>query len=304
MRRALTVWDPAGTPPMLKVPSAADTAPRRVPSTKTLTSPTGCCVTASITLPVMVPEGGTGFCAPRWVDMNKPTMSAMGKRRTTAIRRSSTGVVSGTLTARFCSIPGTRSSPMILSSRNRRGRLAPRIENTWPLNAVWSNFCQAESSDRTPGVTTGTETSPHRASTRPPRRGKLFRDGIRWLEAALFEERLHAWIATAEIAIERRCVHGAATRQDHRAEPVTIGAGETAVLTEPGERVVVQHFAPGVGVIACRIAAIPDVREVGAMVARWNFSHRDVEAVQRLLLECIDIRRNAAGRQGVPGEIE
>ncbi len=50
-----------------------------------------------MTRPVMVPEGGTGVCAPRTVDNNKPTTSARVKRRTAAIRGPSTGWCSGTL---------------------------------------------------------------------------------------------------------------------------------------------------------------------------------------------------------------
>ena len=40
--------------------------------------------------------------------------------------------------------------------------------------------------------------------------------------------------------------------------------GHAAVFLEPLERVVVEHFAPEVGVVAGRIAAAPDVREVAA----------------------------------------
>ena len=76
------------------------------------------------------------------------------------------------------------------------------------------------------------------------------------------------------------------------------------MLAEPGKRVVVEDLAPGVGVIAGRIPAIPNVREVRAMVARWDFGHRDVEPVQRFLLERIDIRRNSTRRQCVPGKVE
>ena len=91
IRRARTVCEPEGTPPMVKVPSGPDTAPRLVPSTKTLTSATGCWVVASTTLPVMVPVGGTGFWALSRAVHNRPTTSARMRRRTAAIRRSSTG---------------------------------------------------------------------------------------------------------------------------------------------------------------------------------------------------------------------
>src|SRR4051812_23197689 len=92
MRRARTVCDPEGTPTIVKVPSAPVTAPRRVPSTTTLTSATGCWVVLSTTLPVMVP---VGVCAPSGTVHSSPTTSARRKRRTTAIAEVLHGGVSG-----------------------------------------------------------------------------------------------------------------------------------------------------------------------------------------------------------------
>ena len=76
------------------------------------------------------------------------------------------------------------------------------------------------------------------------------------------------------------------------------------MLAEPGERVVVEHFAPGVRVVAGGIAAVPDVGEVGAVVTRRDFGHVDVEALERRRFECVDVRWNRAVRQRVPGEVE
>src|SRR5689334_15190471 len=115
MRRARTVWVPAGTPPIVNEPSAPDTAPRRVPSTKTLTSATPCCVAASTTRPVIVPVGA---CAPSLIDQNRPITSARAKRRTTAIRdppRVWVGL------ERFLERFADARTPPIGLDRNRRG---------------------------------------------------------------------------------------------------------------------------------------------------------------------------------------
>src|ERR1700688_4997410 len=84
----------------------------------------------------------------------------------------------------------------------------------------------------------------------------------RRLQASLFDQRLDLRVAAAEGAIERRGVLRSAPRKDHLAEALAVGAGHAAVLPEPVVGVVVDHLAPEVGVVAGRIAARPDVREV------------------------------------------
>src|SRR3954470_17273474 len=79
---------------------------------------------------------------------------------------------------------------------------------------------------------------------------------------SLLEQRLDLRIASAEGAVHRRRVLGAAAGEDHFAEAVAVRAGHAAVFLEPVVGVVVEHFAPEVGVVAGRVAAAPDVRKV------------------------------------------
>jgi hypothetical protein len=75
---------------MVKVPSARVTAPRRVPSTTTLTSASGCRVALSTTCPVMVP---VGCCALRGVRDAAALKRAPASRR----KRRRTTIISGAL---------------------------------------------------------------------------------------------------------------------------------------------------------------------------------------------------------------
>src|SRR5690606_29840945 len=81
------------------------------------------------------------------------------------------------------------------------------------------------------------------------------------LEATLLEQRFDLGIAAAEVAVERRHVLGAAARQDHVAEALAVLARHATVFAEPVVGVVVEHFAPEVGVVARRVPAAPHVRE-------------------------------------------
>src|SRR5258706_8835975 len=81
-------------------------------------------------------------------------------------------------------------------------------------------------------------------------------------QPSLLQQRFHLRIASAEGAIHRRRILGATSRKDHLAELVAVGAGHAAVLLEPVVGVVVEHFAPEVGVIAGRVAATPDMGKV------------------------------------------
>jgi len=50
-----------------------------------------------------------------------------------------------------------------------------------------------------------------------------------------------------------------AARQYHLPEPVAIGARQTALLLEPLVRVVIEHLRPQIGVVASRVAAVPNL---------------------------------------------
>src|ERR1700730_3764542 len=53
-----------------------------------------------------------------------------------------------------------------------------------------------------------------------------------------------------------------AAREHHLPKAVTVRASHSAVLHKPIVRIIVEHFAPQVGIIAGRITFRPDVQEV------------------------------------------
>ena len=93
-------------------------------------------------------------------------------------------------------------------------------------------------------------------------------------EPALEEQRLDARVAAAERAIQRGGVLRPAARKDHVAEALAVLARHPAVLLEPGVRVVVEHLGPEIRVVAGRVAAAPDVREVRRAIARRHLVAR------------------------------
>ena len=79
------------------------------------------------------------------------------------------------------------------------------------------------------------------------------------LQPTLDQQRLDAGIAAAEGAVHRGHVFGAAARKNHLAKALSVGARQPAVFPEPVERVVIDNFAPKVGIIAGGITAVPDM---------------------------------------------
>src|SRR5690606_22068831 len=82
------------------------------------------------------------------------------------------------------------------------------------------------------------------------------------LEAAELQQRLDAGILAAELAVGAGQVARVADGEDLLAEDLAVLAGQAAVLLEPLEGIVVQHLGAEVGVVAGRIAAVPDMGEV------------------------------------------
>src|SRR6266513_2432413 len=125
----------------------------------------------------------------------------------------------------------------------------------------------------------------------------LLGDRVGPFEPALLEQRFDAWIPPPEIPVQGGGIDGTASREDHAAEALAILARQASVLAEPRERVVIEHLAPRVRVVAGGVSAVPDVREVGAVITRRDFRHIDVEPLERRSLKGIHVRRRVAGRQ-------
>src|SRR5690606_11894692 len=82
------------------------------------------------------------------------------------------------------------------------------------------------------------------------------------LQPAMLQQRFHARLLAAELAIGLRKIARVADGEDLLAEHLPVLAGQPAVLAEPLEGVVVEHLCAKVGVVTRRIAAAPDVAEV------------------------------------------
>src|ERR1700758_4339938 len=80
---------------------------------------------------------------------------------------------------------------------------------------------------------------------------------IRFRETAILEHGLHAGFGSEPRLVHLREVFAIAAREDHLAEAVAVGAGETSVGDEPLVGIVVEHFAPEIGVVAGRISVLP-----------------------------------------------
>src|SRR5678815_4895544 len=80
-------------------------------------------------------------------------------------------------------------------------------------------------------------------------------------QATELEHRFDARIVPRPRSVHLRIVDRVAARQDHIAKALAVGAGKAAMLLEPGERVMVEHFRPGVSVIAGRIAVAPNMEK-------------------------------------------
>src|ERR1700761_1052333 len=69
-------------------------------------------------------------------------------------------------------------------------------------------------------------------------------------EPALFQHRFHVWFFAQPRLIQCAELFGVPARQNHLAEAIAVGAGEAAVVFEPLVGVVIEHFAPQIGVVA------------------------------------------------------
>src|SRR6267154_4419577 len=76
------------------------------------------------------------------------------------------------------------------------------------------------------------------------------------------------------------------------------------MIFEPSECVVIQHFAPEVGVISGAIIAAPDMREKTGTVTGRNIGNRQASFLQSLSFECVEILQRRAGRKRVPLYVE
>src|SRR6266571_2589184 len=82
------------------------------------------------------------------------------------------------------------------------------------------------------------------------------------LQSPLLEQRRHVRIAPPEGAVQRTHVPRPSPRQDHVAEAPPVGPRPAPVLLEPGVRVVIEHLAPQVRVVAGVVPTVPDVCEI------------------------------------------
>ncbi len=73
---------------------------------------------------------------------------------------------------------------------------------------------------------------------------------------------------------------------------------------EPLVGVMVQHFGPEVGVVTGRVAAAPDVVEVGGAVTRRHLRQVDLELLQRAGFEGAHILQRGIGLLRVPGQVK
>src|SRR5256886_9212489 len=138
-----------------------------------------------------------------------------------------------------------------------------------------------------------------RTSATPPGSTSLL---IR-LQSPLFKQRRHVRIAPPEVAVQRTHVARPSPRQDHVTETCAVGPRHTPVLLEPGVRVVIEHLAPQVRVVAGVVPTVPDVREIAGAVARRHPGHVHGEPLQRLRLERVDVGLRRTHRQGVPRHV-
>src|SRR3954453_1581712 len=106
-------------------------------------------------------------------------------------------------------------------------------------------------------------------------------------QAVIIEVRLNVRIVTGPILVHLRKVLRVATREDHVAEALTVGAGQAAVRPEPVEGVLSEHPRPRVSVVARRIAVGPDMQEVARAVAGRHVLGVEAALRQRLGFEFV-----------------
>src|SRR3546814_4476500 len=82
-----------------------------------------------------------------------------------------------------------------------------------------------------------------------PSRSRCHAEADRLLQPTTLQQRLHARVLAAEVAVQGGEVDGVAAREDLVAEGLAVLAGQATVLLEPFEGVVVEHLGPEVGVV-------------------------------------------------------
>src|SRR3546814_19660466 len=95
-----------------------------------------------------------------------------------------------------------------------------------------------------------------------PSRSRCHAEADRLLQPTTLQQRLHARVLAAEVAVQGGEVDGVAAREALVAEDLAVLAGQAAVLLEPFERLVAEHPAPAEAVVAGQVAAAPTVDEV------------------------------------------
>ena len=108
-------------------------------------------------------------------------------------------------------------------------------------------------------------------------------------QAFAAEERVDAGLFATEGLVELHRVVAAPTGEDVFAEGACFfGVEDVAGLFEGDEGVGVEHFSPGVDVVAGCVASVEDVAEVGAAVAHGDFGNQ-ADAVEGRFFECLGV---------------
>ena len=76
------------------------------------------------------------------------------------------------------------------------------------------------------------------------------------------------------------------------------------MILEPLVGVVIQHLRPKIGVVAGRIAAVPDMAEVAGSISRRHCAGVEMRFRKGLALECIRILQRRVRRQHMPLHVE
>src|SRR5665213_1896671 len=106
-------------------------------------------------------------------------------------------------------------------------------------------------------------------------------------QAAVFQHRLHARFASKPRGIHLVEIFRVSTREHHLPETGAVRQCQAAMVFEPLESIVIQHFAPQISVVAGGIIVSPDVHEVAGTVTRRHVAQGNVGIRQRLHFKCI-----------------
>src|SRR3982750_2804748 len=100
--------------------------------------------------------------------------------------------------------------------------------------------------------------------------------------------RIDGRVAAGKGAVHLGIIERVAARENHVAEALAIGARQAAIRLKPGKGVLSEHARPGIGIIARRIAAAPDVREIARAIARRHVDDVEPALGERTPLELFD----------------